>query len=476
MSDLAISVSNASKYYKLYDSPRDRLKEALHPFGKSYHKDFYALKNINLSVRKGEILGIVGVNGSGKSTLLKLIAGVLQPNSGEVKIDGHISALLELGAGFNPQFTGMENIKFYGAVLGIDEDQLEGSLEDIVNFADIGEFIHQPLKSYSSGMRARLGFALAAHTNPEILILDEVLSVGDAFFRRKCYAKMEEFFNSGKTILLVSHDVNSLHELCTRGIFLHDGQILFQNDIKEVTKYYLKYVFAKREKKDALIIELESISQNHEHADSLPQDPQQTTPPKRAAEVTAYFVEDLEPKSTLEYRNYPVDIYDPSIKTEDGQKVNVLVFGEHYRIVIKYRSHVPDVIENVCFGIDICNLKGLKVSSIESLLSYRKGFIFAALEKDKELAVEYEFQCTLPPGTYFISTGLSSYKGGEQEVINRKIDIMCFKVLDMPTRISGGALGCFTSANILQGEVSQSWQILNPQGNHVPANKRKLED
>ena len=238
--EIAISIKNVSKYYKLYNNPKDRLKEALSRKGKLYHKKFYATKNLNLEIKKGEILGIVGKNGSGKSTLLKLITGVLVPDEGTVKINGKISALLELGSGFNPEFTGMQNIFFYGTILGFSKKEMESKIDDILAFADIGEFIDQPLKTYSSGMKSRLGFAVAVHIDPEILILDEVLAVGDVLFKRKCYAKMEEFFKGGKTIIYVSHDANSVNELCTRAVFLDAGTIILDSDAKTVTSYYQK--------------------------------------------------------------------------------------------------------------------------------------------------------------------------------------------------------------------------------------------
>jgi ABC-type polysaccharide/polyol phosphate transport system ATPase subunit len=244
MDDVAIRLENVSKYYKLFNSANDRLKEALNPFGKVYHNDFYALKNIDLEIKKGEILGIVGKNGSGKSTLLKLITGVLTPDEGTVTVNGKISALLELGSGFNPEFTGLQNIYFYGAILGFSKDEMEGKLDEILAFAEIGDFIHQPLKTYSSGMKSRLGFSVAVHIDPEILILDEVLSVGDALFQRKCFAKMEAFFEGGKTIIFVSHDINSVNELCSRAIFLFEARVLLDSDTRIVTNYYQKYIFS----------------------------------------------------------------------------------------------------------------------------------------------------------------------------------------------------------------------------------------
>ena len=225
-----ISLVNVAKYYRLYAEPRDRLKEALHPLGKLFHNRHYALKNVSLDVQRGEVLGVIGRNGSGKSTFLKLVAGVLQPNEGSLSVRGKVTALLELGAGFNPEFTGLDNILFYGGVLGMSPEELKARLPDILAFASLGDYIDQPVKSYSSGMKARLGFSVAVHVDPEILILDEVLAVGDALFKRKCYAKMEEFFNADITILYVSHDANSVNRLCSRAILIEQGEVLLDGD------------------------------------------------------------------------------------------------------------------------------------------------------------------------------------------------------------------------------------------------------
>jgi len=243
MNDPAIKMDGVSKFYKLYDSPSDRLKEALTPLGKVYHKDYYALKKIDFEIEKGEIVGIVGKNGSGKSTLLKIMAGVLSPNDGELIVNGNISALLELGAGFNPEFTGVQNIYFYGAMLGFTKAEMKERLGEIIEFADIGDFINQPVKVYSSGMKSRLSFAVAIHIDPDILILDEVLSVGDALFKRKCYAKMEEFFNGGKTVIYVSHSAQSIVEICSRAVMLFEGEIILDDTPKIVTDFYQKMLY-----------------------------------------------------------------------------------------------------------------------------------------------------------------------------------------------------------------------------------------
>lgn len=241
MNDIAIKIENLTKIYKLYDKPVDRLKESLSISKKNRHKDYYALKDINLEVKKGEILGIVGTNGSGKSTILKIITGVLTQTSGNVEINGKISALLELGAGFNPEYTGIENIYLNGTMLGYTKEEIDEKLSDIISFADIGEFIYQQVKTYSSGMFARLAFAVSINVDPDILIVDEALSVGDTRFQKKCYRKMEEF-KKEKTIILVTHDIGVISKFCDRVAWIERGHLKDVGDPIEISKQYTAYV------------------------------------------------------------------------------------------------------------------------------------------------------------------------------------------------------------------------------------------
>ncbi|MDB2158894.1 MULTISPECIES: ABC transporter ATP-binding protein [Clostridium] len=238
MSDIAIRVENLSKVYKLYDKPIDRMKESLSLTKRKYSREHYALKDITFSVNKGEILGIIGVNGSGKSTLLKIITGVLSASSGDVMVNGIVSALLELGAGFNQEYTGMENIYLNGTMLGISREEIELRIPDILQFADIGEFIHQPVKTYSSGMFARLAFSVAISSNPNILIVDEVLAVGDTKFQVKCLEKIKQLQSEGTTILYVSHDIYSMRNFCNRVMWLNKGQFKMIGQAEDIIQKY----------------------------------------------------------------------------------------------------------------------------------------------------------------------------------------------------------------------------------------------
>ena len=236
--NIAIQVRDLNKIYKLYDRPMDRLKEALGLSRKKRYKEHYALRNINMDIRQGETVGIIGTNGSGKSTILKIITGVLNPTSGNVEVNGRISALLELGAGFNMEYNGIENIYLNGTMIGFSKEEIDGKLEGILDFADIGDYVYQPVKTYSSGMFVRLAFAVAINIDPEILIVDEALSVGDVFFQAKCYHKFEEFKKMGKTILFVSHDLSSVSKYCDRVVLLNRGEKLAEGSPKEMIDIY----------------------------------------------------------------------------------------------------------------------------------------------------------------------------------------------------------------------------------------------
>lgn len=242
MNNIAIKVEHLNKIYRLYDKPINRLKESLSLKKQTYSKEFFALKDISFEINKGETIGIIGKNGSGKSTLLKIITGVLNQTSGKIYINGKVSALLELGTGFNPEYTGIENIYLNGTLMGYSYEQMDSKLKEILDFADIGEFINQPVKTYSSGMFARLAFAVAINVDPEILIVDEALSVGDVRFQLKCMNKMDSMMKGGTTVLFVSHDINAIKRFCSRTIWLNEGKIEEDGDSNRVSDEYLTYL------------------------------------------------------------------------------------------------------------------------------------------------------------------------------------------------------------------------------------------
>lgn len=242
MSDIAIKIEHLTKIYKMFDKPTDRVKEALNPWGKRYSKDFYALNDINVEIKKGETIGLIGRNGAGKSTILKIITGVLNPSSGNINVNGKIASLLELGAGFNAEMTGIENIYLNGTIMGYSKEEMNKRLQEIIEFADIGDFINQQVKMYSSGMFARLAFAVNAFVEPDILIVDEALSVGDMRFQVKCMDKMKSLMEGGCTVLFVSHDINAIRRLCDRAIWINNGTLMLDGDVNYVADRYLESI------------------------------------------------------------------------------------------------------------------------------------------------------------------------------------------------------------------------------------------
>lgn len=260
MDSNAITISDLTKCYRLYEKPFDRVKETFSFSGSKYSKEKCVLDHINLEMKKGDVVGIVGTNGAGKSTLLKLVTGVLTPTSGTININGKIAALLELGTGFNPEFTGIKNIYLNGTMMGFTHAEMDTKVQGIIDFADIGDFIYQPVKTYSSGMFARLAFAVAINVEPDILIVDEALSVGDLRFQMKCMDKMKSMMDSGVTVLFVSHDINAIRRLCTKGLWLKDGKIEAYGDTNRICDQYLDYL---------KMCDMQDEDQNEEQEESL---------------------------------------------------------------------------------------------------------------------------------------------------------------------------------------------------------------
>lgn len=426
MNDIAISLKNVSKYYKLYNAPKDRLKEALSHSGKIYHKKFYATNDLNLEIKKGEILGIVGKNGSGKSTLLKLITGVLTPDEGSIKVNGKISALLELGSGFNPEFTGLQNIFFYGTILGFSKTEMDEKLDDIIAFADIGDFINQPLKTYSSGMKSRLGFAVAVHIDPEILILDEVLSVGDILFKRKCYAKMEEFFKSGKTIIYVSHDANTVKQLCSRAIFLMNGTIVLDSDAKTVTQFYEKFLFSNTIEQKSLMNKLVGLNKKPKN---LTKDFNQNATSKKSLNTNKTISLDgdqylPELVSTPDYINNNIASFtNVSIQNNQNNVVNVLQLSHRYNLTFTVTWHQD--LENVFFGARFLTLKGVVLTGVNNKDYYTNKPL--SVKKNETFDINIEFDCLLLPDTYIVRLFTSN-----EDIWSIVNDAYMFKVQSTP--------------------------------------------
>lgn len=448
-SNVAIKLENISKHYRLYNDPKDRLKEALNPFRKSYHKKHEALRNVDLTIYKGDVIGIVGRNGCGKSTLLKIITKVLQPNEGSVTVNGQVTALLELGAGFNPEFTGLDNIRFYANVLGLSHDEIEQKLDTIIGFAELGDYLHQPVKTYSSGMQARLGFAVAAHVDPDILILDEVLAVGDALFRRKCYAKMEEFFKGGKTVVYVSHDANSVNQLCNRAVLIHEGSIALDGLPSDVTKHYEKLLFSKDVNRPNIkpqtgLIQSESSDETHSRVNSI----RVSQADDVVSTLKPYLIPGYVPKSTVSYPSNGAHILNSKITTLDGERVNVLVSAHKYYYSYDVKFDRP--YDQISFGIKIKTANGFELSGSSTYLS---GELLSITECDKTVHVKWGFECNLLQGEYYTNAGVSYHGGGSIDFLAREVDNLVFKVVTKRQYLPNGIVDLRQNISITQDNV-----------------------
>lgn len=349
-----ISVNNVTKVYKLYDDPMDRFKEAIHPFHKQYSKPFYALRNVSFEVEKGETVGIIGTNGSGKSTILKIITGVIQPTEGSIQVDGKVSALLELGAGFDMEYSGVENIYMNGAVLGFSREEMDRKKDEILQFADIGDFVYQPVKTYSSGMLVRLAFALAINVEPEILIIDEALAVGDAFFQAKCFNKLEAIKAAGTTILFVSHDIVSVKKLCSRAVWLDRGNVREIGEAKEVCEKYLSMQIEEQNKKKRQLVE-QLVLDNTVNEEAI-----------KVKEQCNFRKIDLQ-KAAGESGTKAGEIISFYIRDDRKNDVAVLETGKTYYFGLLTKFY--EDVDNVLFGFEMENTKGAKLFSVNNFLS-----------------------------------------------------------------------------------------------------------
>lgn len=410
MAETAIKVNHISKVYKLYDNPMDRLKEALRLTKAQKYKEYHALSDISFDVNRGETVGLIGTNGAGKSTLLKIITGVLTPSGGDVEVHGKISALLELGAGFNGEYTGMENIYLNGQMMGYTREQMEVRVPAIVDFAGIGDFINQPVKTYSSGMFARLAFAVAINVDPDILIVDEALSVGDIYFQAKCFKKMDEIKRTGTTILLVTHDMSSVIKYCDKVVILNKGHFLKEGNAKEMVDIYKKilvnqYDETKEEEKDAAAVEGSN----------------------ETVELKAASVEDVEGtwksglrlnEDNVAYGSGKIRIVDFGFFDEKGNVTNMLT--KKMPFDIKMKVHFYEDVEYPIFAYTFKNVRGVEVTGTNTM------FEKVELEKGhagEEYIITFHQKAMMQGGEYLMSFGCTGFENGEFTVYDRLYDI-----------------------------------------------------
>lgn len=402
-----IEIKNLTKSYKMYNSKKARLIEAIIPrYNK--HAEFKALNGLNLEVKKGEILGILGKNGAGKSTLLKIVTGVATQTSGSIQVKGKISSLLELGTAFNMELTGEENIYQHGQVMGLTKKEIEEKKQEIIDFADIGDHLYQPVKTYSSGMFARLAFACAINVDPDILIVDEVLSVGDMAFQLKCFKKFEEFKKKGKTILFVTHNVSDVLKNCNRAIILEHGTKTFDGDVKEGVELYKKIITGNDDRKK---------KQNDEKAKGIKA--------KESEDENSWKVHFNQNPNLIEYGNLAAEVIDYGIFDENGNYINGV--DNEKEIILKSKVKFNKEIDNPIFTMTIKNFNGIEIAGTNSMIEK----IYPGKFKAGEIAIA-EFRQVLPiaPGPYTLSFSCTHINAkGELEVLNRKYEALLIEVI-----------------------------------------------
>ena len=411
-----IEIKDVTKIYKLYDKPIDRLKESMSLRHRSYHKDFYALRGLSFFVEKGQTVGIIGTNGSGKSTILKIITGVLTPTSGEVSVKGKISALLELGAGFNMDYTGIENIYMNGTMMGYSKREMDDKLADILDFAEIEDFVHQPVKTYSSGMFVRLAFALAINVEPEILIVDEALSVGDVFFQSKCYRRMEEIRKNGTTIVMVTHDMGSIIKYCDKVILLNKGEYIAEGPAGRMVDLYKKILAGQMESlREELASRREGVSED--------------APGRRAGAGGSEPGGLMREKLTInanreEYGDGRAEIFDLGLLDARGNLTNLLLKGEVFTIRERIRFHAD--IEAPIFTYTIKDRKGTELTGTNTLF---EGAQVKPVKAGDIYDVAFTQKMTLQGGEYLLSMSCTGFEGGEHVVYHRLYDVANITVI-----------------------------------------------
>ena len=427
MNSNSIEAIGLSKCYRIYSHPRDRLLQAV--WGrdqrgkpKQFFREFWALQEVSFSLGRGQTLGVVGRNGSGKSTLLQLLCGTLQPSTGEVRMQGRIGALLELGSGFTPEFSGLENVFLNASLLGLSRAETEARLDEILAFADIGEFIDQPVKTYSSGMSVRLAFAVQAHIDPDVLVVDEALAVGDEFFQKKCYSHLERLKERGTSVLLVTHSCPQIIQHCDQALLLHKGKARMLGEPARITVTYQRLINASDAEWDAAFTGAATTQ--------LPPTP---LPPKSPSLESsgAWFDPNLIPQSTEIYPSHGGRITDAWIELQTGEPVNVLPFGEGFVVVFCYSA--DQALKRVALACHIASRTGQRISGQtlpEEAGPHAGGQIENELPASSNWQVRFFFRGGLWPGLYFIGGGILSYAGQERNFVHRVVDFRALRVLE----------------------------------------------
>lgn len=457
--EVVISVEGLSKRYEIYTQPADRLKQMVMPRvqravrreARTYFHEFWALRDVSFDVRRGETVGIVGRNGSGKSTLLQMICGTLNPTLGQIAVHGRVAALLELGAGFNPEFTGRENVRLSGLLYGLSEEELLSRYDAIIDFAEIGNFVEQPVKTYSSGMYVRLAFSVAINVSPDILVVDEALSVGDEAFQRKCFARIDALREAGTTVLFVSHAAATVIELCDRAILLDCGEMLADGAPKFVVSRYHKLLYSQADKiadvREAVrqesiaarvggrLAEADARAEWDAPTDKTGISVEANGSGTAEPEDPAYFDEGMIPRSTVRYQSQGALIASPRIQTDDGRQVNVLSPGREY--IYTYDVLFERAAVGVRLGMMIKTLTGLELGGAATAPDPKRG---TAVSRGQTLHAHFRFRAMLAPGVYFMNAGVTAVESEAETYLDRIIDVLMFRVTHDPDRTATGTV------------------------------------
>lgn len=445
MGDVAISMHDVKKKYRLFNSPMERLKEALHPFRKHYHREFWALNGVSVDIPKGQTIGILGRNGSGKSTLLQIIAGILQPTSGSLVVHGRVSALLELGAGFNPEFTGRENVMLNGAITGVSRDEMEARMPQIEAFADIGEFFDQPVKTYSSGMFVRVAFAAAINVDPDVLIVDEALSVGDAKFQNKCFGKFSDFQKAGKTILFVTHNANLIPSLCNRAVVFDAGQVMFDGDVVRAVDLYYDLLFS-QERKGA--VASNDIAEASPSCDSR-SDSSAVVIMSGSQTADVCYLRRCYNRHETRFTTHEAEIIDFMIESKAELDSPQVRFGSSVSLLVK-----------VIFKCDVARpLAGFSIKTVDGVEvcgtnTFMMGKRIPRACAGNVCIYKFSFRQCLNPGDYFIDIGIAEDNGTRAgNIIDVRRSIGHFIVLKLDQPISNGMIDLQPAFEVLDGEA-----------------------
>lgn len=425
-SDASIRIDSISKCFHMYDRPHHRLLQMLSFGRKQYFREFWALRDISFDVMRGETVGIVGRNGSGKSTLLQIVCGTLTPTLGQVQTSGRVAALLELGSGFNPEFTGRENVFLNAAVLGLTREEVEAKYDMIAAFADIGSFIDQPVRTYSSGMMVRLAFSVAINAEPRILVVDEALAVGDELFQRKCYSAIEKIKQDGATILLVSHSASAVVELCDRAVLVDAGKLLAIGNPKQVVGHYQKLLYAPESTREQVRAEVRARSVPGEPVTLLEEAPVPLDVEYGLAivEHPETFDPALVSPMRFEYESHGVKISDPEIRSLDGRRVNNIVKRERYEFTYKVAILRPAA--NVRFAMLVKTTSGFPLGGALSAPTIPTSI--PIVSAGEVYRVRFQFDCNLNPAVYFLNAGVFGDTGQGETVLHRIVDAVALRV------------------------------------------------